>query len=167
MTAWVRCGLRCALAYAIFSIAGCASNTGAVALMDASNPHWQGRLALKIQSTPVQAFSADFDLHGSAQSGGLTFISPLGNTIARLQWNADDAMLQTSGAPQHFESLAALSRYTTGTDLPIASLFAWLQGDDIPTPGWEADLSALPSGHLNARRLGPDAPAELKIILDR
>lgn len=134
---------------------------------DANTPHWQGRLALKIQSTPAQAFSADFDLQGSAQAGDLAFFTPLGSTIAHLQWNADTAVLQTNGAPQHFDTLAALSRYTTGTDLPIASLFSWLQGDDLPTPGWEADLSALPSGRLTARRLGPDAPAELKIILNR
>lgn len=124
-------------------------------------------MALKVQSTPVQAFSADFDLQGNAQTGSLTFISPLGNTLARLRWDADAAQLQTQGEPQRFESLAALTRHTTGTDLPIASLFAWLQGQDLPTPGWEADLSALPSGRLNARRLEPEVPAELKIILER
>ncbi len=124
-------------------------------------------MALKVQSTPVQAFSADFDLQGDAQTGSLTFISPLGNTLARLEWNADAAQLQTQGAPQRFESLAALTRHTTGTELPIASLFAWLQGQDLPTPGWEADISALPSGRLSARRLEPEVPAELKIILDR
>ncbi|OGB28058.1 MAG: hypothetical protein A3F78_13070 [Burkholderiales bacterium RIFCSPLOWO2_12_FULL_61_40] len=167
MKTGVRCGLRFALAFAIFLIAGCASNMRATASNDANTPHWQGRLALKIQSTPAQAFSADFDLHGSAQAGGLAFFTPLGSTIARLQWNADAAVLQTNGEPQHFESLVALTRYTTGTDLPIASLFSWLQGTDLPTPGWEADLSSLPSGRLSARRLGPDAPAELKIILER
>lgn len=167
MKTLLRLGLLYGFTFATLLIAGCASNTGAVATLDANSPHWQGRLALKIQSTPVQAFSADFELQGSAQSGGLTFISPLGSTIARLQWNANDAVLQTGGEPQHFASLAALTRYTTGTDLPIASLFAWLQGIDLPTPGWEADLSALPSGRLSARRLEPEVPAELKIILDR
>lgn len=167
MTTGVRFGLHFVLVFAILLIAGCASNTRAIATNDADTPHWQGRLALKIQSTPAQAFSADFDLQGSAQTGGLVFFTPLGSTIARLQWNAGAAVLQTNGEPQHFESLAALTRYTTGADLPIASLFSWLQGNDMPTPGWEVDLSSLPSGRLSARRLGPDAPAELKIILDR
>jgi outer membrane lipoprotein LolB len=128
---------------------------------------FQGRLALKVHSTPEQAFSANFDLQGNASAGSLTFTTPLGSTLARLQWTPTSAVLQTTGQPQPFDSLDALVRHTTGTDLPIASLFAWLQGLDVDTPGWSADLRELPSGRLSAQRLPPDTPVDLKIILDR
>lgn len=128
---------------------------------------WQGRLALKVQSTPEQAFSADFDLQGTPQEGTLTFSTPLGTVLARLQWDALAATLQARGETRHFDSLEALTRHTTGTALPVASLFGWLQGHDVPAPGWEVDLQDLPAGRLTARKLGPDAPAELKILLDR
>ena len=134
--------------------------------MDANTPRWQGRLWLKVLTTPVQAFSADFDLQGTAQTGELTFTSPLGSTLARLQWDPAGALLQTTGAPERFASLDALTQRATGTSLPIASLFSWLQGREAPTPGWEADLRAVPTGRLEAKRLGPEAPAELKIILE-
>lgn len=152
---------------AIILIAGCASNTGARGPFDAQSPHWQGRLAVRVESTPVQAFSADFDLQGSAQAGSMTFTSPLGSTLARLQWDADAATLQTSGEAQHFASLDALVWHATGTDLPVANLFSWLQGIASDTPEWQADLQDLPTGRLSARRLPPGTPAELKIILDR
>lgn len=167
MKALLRTGLLAALFFATVFIAGCASTTGARGIIDAENSHWQGRLALKVESTPVQAFSADFDLLGNAQAGSLTFTSPLGSTLARVQWDASTAVLQTRGEPQHFNSLDALTRHTMGTDLPIASLFSWLQGVELDTPGWEADLHDLPTGRLSARRLAPEAPAELKIILER
>lgn len=160
-------GLRMAQIITIISIAACASNTRVKGQFDAGNPHWQGRLSLKVLSTPVQAFSADFDLQGTPQAGELTFTSPLGSTLARLQWDKSGAVLQTTGAPERFESLAALTRQATGTELPIASLFSWLQGKHLATPGWEADLQALPMGRLSAKRLGPEAPAELKIVLDQ
>lgn len=159
--------LRLALAFAIILLAGCAAPVRTSGTYDAENAHWQGRLAVKVYSTPVQAFSADFDLQGSAQAGTLVFSSPLGSTVARLQWDAQSAQLQTTGAPQYFDSLDALTRQATGTELPIASLFAWLQGNDPLTPGWRVDLQNLPNGRLSAQRLPPETPADLTILLER
>lgn len=167
MSACYRSGLRLALALAIVFIAGCASPTRARDPNTEHSAHWQGRLSLKVDSTPVQAFSADFDLQGDAVVGSLSFFSPLGSTLARLQWGANGAQLQTTGEPQHFESLDALTRRTTGAVLPVASLFEWLKGSSPPTPGWDVDLSALPDGRLTAQRVEPETPAQLKIILDR
>ncbi len=115
----------------------------------------------------MQAFAANFELQGSATAGRLTFTSPLGSTLARLQWDADSAMLLTSGAPQRFASLDALTREATGAELPVAALFAWLRGEQATAPDWESDLSELPDGRLQARRLAPQVPVDLKIILDR
>ena len=155
------------LAIAIIFIAGCAHPTRARGPSDQNNTYWQGRLALKVHSTPEQAFSADFELQGSAQTGTLSFFTPLGSTAARLQWDAAGAQLQTTGEPQRFESLDALTLHTTGATLPIHSLFAWLKGEESPTPGWQVDLHDLPHGRLNAQRLAPEIPADLKIILER
>jgi len=167
VSACYRSGLRLVLALAIVFIAGCASPTRARDPNTEHSAHWQGRLSLKVDSTPVQAFSADFDLQGDAVVGSLSFFSPLGSTLARLQWGANGAQLQTTGEPQHFESLDALTRHTTGAVLPVASLFEWLKGSSPPTPGWDVDLSALPDGRLTAQRVEPETPAQLKIILDR
>ena len=155
------------LLFAIIFIAGCASITGAGGPISQNDTHWQGRLALKVHNTPVQAFSADFELQGNAQAGTLSFFSPLGSTAARLQWDATSAQLQTTGEPQRFASLDALTLHTTGAVLPVASLFAWLKGDQPPTPGWQVDLRDLSNGRLNAQRLAPEVAADLKIILQR
>ena len=159
-------GWRLVLSVAIFLIAGCAINTPASTSFHSRESHWQGRLTLKVESEPVQAFSADFDLQGDAQVGSLSFFTPLGNTAAQLDWNAHGARLQTSGEPQQFESIDALTRHTTGTVLPVASLFDWLKGLNATAPGWQVDLRDLANGRLSARRLAPEIPAELKIILD-
>ena len=141
--------------------------TGAVAPKDRYESYWQGRLALKVHSSPVQAFAADFELQGSAQAGTLSFFTPLGNTAARLHWGAAGAQMQTNGTPQDFASLDALTLHTTGATLPIHSLFAWLRGNEPHTPGWQVDLRELTNGRLNAQRLPPEVPVDLKIILQR
>lgn len=119
-------------------------------------------------SVPVRAFSADFDLRGSAQRGSLSLFSPWGTTLAQLQWDQSGALLQTTGPAQHYETLDELTRLAIGTNVPIASLFSWLEGKDVQAPGWEVDLQALPMGRLDAQRLGleHEAPVELKIVLE-
>jgi outer membrane lipoprotein LolB len=158
---------RLAFLLAIILIAGCAVNTRVEGPFDSNNSHWQGRLMLKVHSEPVQALSADFDLQGDAQVGRLSLFTPLGTTAARLEWDAHGAQLQTTGELQQFESIDALTRHSTGTVLPIASLFEWLKGVESVTPGWKVDLHELADGRFSAQRLPPDVPAELKIILDR
>ena len=171
MSSLKQCNLRliwaAILTFTIIFIAGCAHPTGANGQIDQNATFWQGRLALKVHSTPVQAFSADFELQGNAEVGTLSFFTPLGSTAARLQWDATSAQLQTTGEPQHFESLDALTLHTTGATLPVASLFAWLKGNEPPTPSWQVDLRDLGNGRLTAQRLAPDVPADLKIILQR
>jgi outer membrane lipoprotein LolB len=116
---------------------------------------------------PNQHLTALFDLQGAPQAGSLTLTSPLGTTLAKLQWNAGSAQLQAHGESREFESLDALVRHVTGTDLPIQSLFSWLQGIPAPALGWQANLHDLNVGRLSAERSEPYTPAVLKIILDR
>lgn len=163
----MRLAMRLLLIFAIFLIAGCASVERASPTFSSETSHWQGRLALKVFSTPAQAFSANFDLQGSAESGSLTLSTSLGSTLARMQWAPDLAVLQTPNETRGFSSLAALVQDVTGTDLPVANLFTWLQGRNIASPPWEADLSEIDHGRLTARRRTEPNPAELKILLDR
>ncbi len=134
--------------------------------LEGKDTHWQGRLAVKVFSTPVQAFSATFELQGRPTQGELVLISPLGTTLAHMLWTPDSATLITGSKKEHFDSLETLARTTTGTDLPVASLFAWLQGQAEEAAGWKADLRELPDGRIMARHL-EEVRAELKIILDR
>jgi outer membrane lipoprotein LolB len=150
---------------AIFLIAGCAHKTGANSTFPAES-QWSGRLALKVQSTPPQAFSADFELGGSAEAGQLAFYTPLGTTAAKLQWAPGTATLAAEGQIRQFDSVEALVQQATGAELPVQALFDWLRGTATPVPGWSVDLGALEQGRLMAQRDDRSLPRiELRIIL--
>jgi len=167
MQRWGLAGLRTCFFFAIFLIAGCATSTRSTGTFD-SNTHWQGRIAIKVLSSPTQAFSSDFELDGHGDAGTLALLSPLGTTVAKMQWAPGLAQLRHAGEVRNFASLSALAQQATGTELPVAALFDWLRGIDTPAPGWDADLSQLPEGRLQATRSADSAPAvELKILLDR
>jgi len=154
------------LLFAIILIAGCAHNTGVNSTFNPQKTSWEGRLSLRVNSAQRQVLHAHFDLQGSPQMGTLRLATPLGTTLADMQWSANAATLQTGGKTQHFDSLPALVRHVTGTDLPITNLFAWLQGIALPAANWQVDLTEMASGRISAQRIATDSPADLKIILD-
>lgn len=166
MTRCYRRRLQIVLLVAGLLLTGCASLGGRQTSGGQNATHWQGKLALKIFSQPVQAFSANFDLQGNPAKGALILSSPLGTTLAHMQWEPDSATLVANGEPKHFDSLQAMARNTTGAELPIASLFSWLQGQDELASGWQADLTELASGRITARHT-EEVRAELKIILEQ
>ncbi len=125
---------------------------------------WSGRLAVQVDSTPPQSFSAGFDLSGSPEVGELALTSPLGNTLATVRWAPGMAELQQGGQVTRRSSLDELSTELGGTPLPVTALFAWLRGQPMSADGWEADLSRQPEGRINARRASPAPAAELRII---
>jgi outer membrane lipoprotein LolB len=127
---------------------------------------WSGRLSLHVDSDPVQSFSAGFDLQGDAHTGHLSLFSPLGATVAQLNWSPSDARLRSEGKEQTFDSLAALTRHAVGTELPIAGLFSWLSGQPVTPDGWVADLRNRNNGKLVARRVNPAPAIELRLILE-
>lgn len=158
--------LGAALLFAIIFIAGCASPARTAGPFDAENPAWHGRLALRIDSEQPQSFSAGFELTGNAQTGALVLTSPLGSTLAALNWTPHTAVMRANGELRRFDSLDALLQQATGAAIPIATLFAWLKGDNASTPGWLADLSQLEAGRLMARRTAPAPTVELRLVLD-
>ena len=158
---------RCAtFALATILVAGCASPARTRAVSDRENEVWSGRLALSVESEPPQAFSAAFALSGSAQAGELSLTSPLGQTLAVMQWRPGEALLRRGEEARRYDSLDALAQEATGTPLPVRALFGWLRGEPQAVPGWSADLSALGAGRLAARRLMPLPTAELRVVLD-
>lgn len=148
----------------VLSLVGCAtSRPGA----EKPAAYWSGRLALQLQSTPPQNWSASFELQGSAEQGQMVLLSPLGTTLAKLSWSPRSALLEQGTDKTESSNLQSLSQKLTGTDLPIHAIFEWLQGHATSARGWDVDLSALNEGRLSARRMAPAPEAQLRILLDR
>ena len=133
----------------------------------AQEPVYSGRLALSIQTTPAQSWSAGFELRGTARQGELNLLSPIGSSLARIQWDAQGAVLTRGARSETFPSLDSLLEQLSGTAWPAAVLFDWMQGRPTPTAGWELDLSQwAASGWLRARR-GQPPVTELRLVLER
>jgi outer membrane lipoprotein LolB len=145
--------------------AGCASPGGP--LVAASGEAWSGRLSLRVDSEPVQTFSALFELRGAPQAGELILTSPIGNTLAQLHWAPGEALLKNGSQTRRFESVDALIEAATGAVIPVGALFGWLAGREEPVPGWRPDLSQVGAGRLQATRDMPQPRADLRIVFER
>ncbi|MFP8833175.1 lipoprotein insertase outer membrane protein LolB [Hydrogenophaga sp. XSHU_21] len=142
-------------------LAGCATPRP-----PAGGDSWSGRLALRVDSTPPQAFSARFDLEGSARAGELRLSSVLGQTLATVRWSPAGAELQRGSDITRRGSLDELTGELSGAALPVAAMFDWLAGRASETGGWRADLSAQPQGRFSARREQPLPVAELRVVME-
>jgi len=148
-------------------LAACATPTPSRSVAQApSDKQWQGRLSVTVQSDPPRNMSAGFSLDGDARQGELNLFSPLGTTLATLQWNPATTQWLQGGQHRRYDSMAHLTEETTGAALPMDAMFDWLQGKTTASPGWQADLSALNQGTLIARRLSPEPLVVLRIKLD-
>ena len=163
----LRYGVWVALLLSVLLLSACATISGLVSTSTSDDARWQGRLAIKVFGTPVQAWSANFVLAGSSEEGELTLTTPLGGTIAQMHWSPGHASLQSADKLEYFDNLDTLALQAMGTHLPIAALFDWLEGKDTPVSGWEVDLERMDAGRLTARQTAQEPQSELKIILDR
>ncbi len=128
---------------------------------------WSGRLALTIQSEPVQSWASGFELRGGSSHGELQLLSPLGTTLAVLAWTPTAASLRQPTQQQSSGSLDELMLQVTGTVIPVRTLFDWLDGRPTELAGWQADLSQLAQGRLQLRRGEPAPAVELRLKLER
>lgn len=147
-------------------LGACAQPPRVPQLADPDRTYWNGRLALRIASDPPQSFFAGFELRGTARSGELSLLSPLGSTLGRLEWSPGDALLHWNGELRRFRSIEALTRQATGTELPIGSLFHWLAGEQTSGDGWDADLTGLADGKIVARRAAPIPAVEMRLVFE-
>lgn len=154
------------LVFASFLIAGCARPPGAEGQNVLNSGVWAGRMALQVESDPPQSFAAGFELKGTPQAGALSLYSPLGNTLAVLNWSPQVATLNSGGDIRQFASLETLVTQVTGTAIPLPALFAWLEGNQASAAGWTADLSGLADGRLVAKRHDPMPVAVLRVVLE-
>lgn len=152
------------LAICALWLTGCARP---VAKPNAEENAWSGRLALQVEGQASQSFSAMFELRGTAESGGLVLLSPLGNRLAQLDWKDGNAQLVSAQENRTSDSLEALLQDVTGTRIPVTALFSWLQGTQATAPGWRADLTGVADGRLVAHRDEPAPQATLRIALTR
>jgi len=151
-----------ASALALGLLAGCATPPKPQA--EPGVQAWSGRLALTVQGE--QPFSAGFELKGEAQKGELTLYTPLGGTAGVAQWAPGSATLRTDKGTRQFDSLDELASQVTGTPIPIAALFDWLQGRATQVPGWNVDVSQVGQGRLRAQRTAPPPLADLRLAFE-
>ncbi|MBT2303509.1 hypothetical protein J7E70_23965 [Variovorax paradoxus] len=149
----------------VLLLAGCASPVGPTGAL--GTEAWSGRLSLRIDSEPVQTFSALFELRGAPRAGELTLTSPIGSTLAQLHWAPGEALLKDGSKTRRFDSLDALIEAATGAAIPVAALFGWLAGREERVPGWRPDLSQIGTGRLQATRDAPQPRADLRIVFER
>lgn len=129
--------------------------------------YWSGRIGIQVLKDPPESWSASFELQGSSSAGEMVLLSPVGTTLARLEWTPRLARLEQGGQRLESASLQSLGSRLTGTELPIAALFEWLSGKQADTPGWQVDLSAHPQGRITAQRQTPEPGTVIRILLDR
>jgi outer membrane lipoprotein LolB len=151
---------------AVLLIAGCAQLSGGSSAPKTSD-NWSGRMSLRIESEPVQTFAALFDLRGSAEAGTLVLTTPIGSTLAQLQWAPGEALLKDGSHTRRFDSVDALIEAATGAAIPVGALFGWLAGRNDTVPGWKPDLGQLGNGRLQAVRESPSPRADLRIVFER
>ncbi len=162
------------LGLVVLVLVGCASPnrshqtrmTGSPSSESAHQLEWQGRISVQVLGDRPSSLSAGFSLRGDATTGELDLYSPLGTTLATLEWSPQSAQLSDSGKQQSFNSLAELTEKATGAPLPIDAIFAWLQSQPVQASGWQADLSGITQGSLTARRTSPLPEVTLRIKLD-
>lgn len=119
----------------------------------------------------AQSFSGAFELRGTAQTGELDLLSPLGQMLMQLHWSPGQAVLIQGQNRMRFASAQALLSQATGTSLSTDELFSWLHGSSPASPtatagSWQVDLSGRDRGRITAQRDQP-AKAVLRIILDQ
>jgi outer membrane lipoprotein LolB len=158
---------------ATLTVGACAALGLLSACASLTKPHAEGasvlsgRLSVRVDSDPVRAMSAAFELSGDAERGALVLTSALGATMAQARWSPDDAVLETPGNRARYPDLDTLAEQALGERVPLAALFDWLRGRPwagapnraldggergFTQLGWRVGLARYAEGWVEARR---------------
>lgn len=156
--------------FSVLTLAACATRTPVAQAPETL--FWSGRLALNMASSPPQSISAGFELTSGPQGSELQLFSPLGSSLATLQWTTGQARLEQGGQVWQDATLDALMVRLTGTALPVAALIDWLQARPTQVEGWSADLSQFDQGKLWIRSTPASSASarpqvDLRLIVER
>lgn len=137
--------------------------------------YFAGRLALSVGADPniaqsqPQSWSAHFELAGNPIEGTLRLSTPVGTTIAQVEWKLGHATVQTNEETLVFASLDELTSAYFNQSIPVAALFDWLAGKTSQqvVPGWEVNLSRAAKGVVSAERNYANTPhVKLRAVID-
>lgn len=150
----------------LVALLGTGCTTVPQARPEGSVDFWSGRLALQVDTTPPQRWSAAFELQGGADQGALRLLSPLGATVASAEWTRAQVWLQQGDERRHFTDMEQLTQELLGAPLPIQTLVDWLRGRATEQAGWSVDWSLWAERRLSAQRNHPLPAARLTLRLD-
>lgn len=135
--------------------------------------YFAGRLALTQEAPPEdptasKAWSAHFELAGNIYQGNLRLTTPVGTTVAQVNWAPGIATVQTSDETLSFSNLNELTQRYFQQTVPIVALFDWLAGKPTvqEVPGWQVDFSRAGKGIITAQRQTPKPRVRLRAIVD-
>lgn len=136
--------------------------------------YFAGRLAITQDADPqvpgskADSWSAHFELAGNPTKGTLLLYTPVGTTVAKLQWEPGMATLEADKQIQTYSSLDELTVTHFEQTLPVAALFDWLQGHPTQQviPGWDVDLDRAPAGIISAQRTYPPPRVRLRAVVN-
>jgi len=165
----------------LFSLALCACTTLQPLDPAAPGESLSGRLALRVDawgSEPARAFSAAFDLRGSADDGVLSLSTPLGSTLGQARWRPGVVTLATPQGTRRYADLQTMTREVLGESVPVDAWFDWLRGRPWPGAtsapsasgfaqlGWDDDTSGRTDGAVVAVRASPTPAVTVRSRLD-
>ena len=130
------------------------------------NDVWEGRLSVQVAGDAPQRISADFFLEGTARRASLTLNSPLGTRMARMQWDATSATLESGDQKRSFDSVDAMTSHSLGSALPMQAIFAWLHGRPETAPGWELQTLDRLQGRIRARSVDRTPAVQIDLLLE-
>lgn len=107
----------------------------------------QGRVAINYQG---QRHSAGVRWDHQLASDEVLLLAPLGQTVARIQRDAQQATLEQGGKHYQAQDMQLLMQQVLGWHLPFTGLHHWLLG--LPAPGGEAQIERDALGRVSVLR---------------
>ncbi len=133
----------------VLLLAGCATAPHVVATQRPAQPEsvaftLDGRIAVKHDG---ERASANVHWVHRVADDDILLLAPLGQTVARIQRNADGVTLDASGRHYTAQGDGELMQHVLGWHLPLAGLQYWVLG--LPVPGQASELERDDHGHVS------------------